>query len=385
MRLLLICLLYSCTNFAQQWEDLSPFPGPGRDDAVGFSIGEYVYVTTGNPGIFSESNRTYRSKNDVTFWEEVSPFPGTPRQYAAGFSLNGKGYVVGGISENGQALNDCWSYHPVYDLWEQLVDFPGIAHWGASATSNSNAGFLAGGTNGTAVLNHVWMYNPETDSWSILPPLPGTGSREGVLVALSNRLIYTGGFRITPLECLTDTYLFDFSTASWSSGSPLPGNHVAYLTGTVFDHQALLAGGWSCDGSFTAAAWLTDGLNWHALPDLPFSGIRGMSACTTNGQAYFFSGLLDNGQRSTQVSRFGDVMQLDDCMIYPNPSSGVMTFSAPIESHLRILTTSGKLVLETDFKESTISLDAPLSEGLYLAEFLLNGQRKTAKIVITSQ
>lgn len=260
MRLLVVFLLSNMAVSAQQWQTLSPFPGTGRDDAVAFSIGDDVYLTTGNHGGFTESNTMYKMNRSNLSWSTSTPFTGTPRQYASAFSLHGKGYIIGGISESGTALKDVWQYDPNTENWLQLTDFPGVAHWGASATSNVKAGFLVGGTDGNTALNQCWMYLPESDSWTSLPPLPGNGSREGILAVLPNRLIYTGGFTTSPLECLTATYVFDLTTKNWSAGTAFPLEESAYLTGTVMGNKIVVAGGWSCDGPFTASAWLTDGI-----------------------------------------------------------------------------------------------------------------------------
>lgn len=383
MRILIVCLFTVFAASAQQWQTLSPFPGPGRDDAVAFSIGENAYLTTGNHGGFTESNHLYKfNRNDLS-WSACSPFAGIPRQYASAFSLQGKGYIVGGISESGSALNDVWRYDPATDNWEQLTDFPGIPHWGASATSTANTGFLAGGTDGNNVFSQVWKYIPASETWEALPSLPNGGSREGVLAALPNRLVYTGGFSVSPVECLTETVVFDLTTENWSVGAPVPMQECAYLTGTVLGNKVLLAGGWSCDGNFTAASWLTDGYTWEPVSVLPVSGIRGMAACTVDGQAFFFSGLLDNLQRSSQCSRFGEMAGLADIVLYPNPAGHELNIRAPLQTQVKILTGTGQIVVETTVNEAVSFLSLSLAEGLYIVEYLFNGQRRLEKLVIT--
>lgn len=383
MRILIVCLFTVFAASAQQWQTLSPFPGPGRDDAVAFSIGENAYLTTGNHDGFTESNHLYKfSRNDLS-WSSCSAFAGTPRQYASAFSLQGKGYIVGGITESGVALNEVWCYDPATDNWEQRTDFPGTPHWGASATATANFGFLAGGTDGNSIFSQVWKYIPASDTWEALPSLPNGGSREGILAALPNRLVYAGGFSILPLECQTTTVVFDLTTENWSAGTPVPIQESAYLTGTVLGNKVLLAGGWSCNGSFTASSWLTDGYTWESVSEFPFSGIRGMAACTVDGQAFFFSGLRDNLERSSQCSRFGEMAGLADIILYPNPAGNEVNIRAPLQTKVKILTGTGQVVMETTVSESVSLLQLSLAEGLYIIEYRFNGQQRSEKLVIT--
>ncbi|MBK6641280.1 MAG: hypothetical protein IPG39_08585 [Bacteroidetes bacterium] len=50
-------------------------------------------------------------------------FPGPPRQGANGFAIGDAGYILAGFN-NGTSYNDFWKYDPISDLWvKKLTSF----------------------------------------------------------------------------------------------------------------------------------------------------------------------------------------------------------------------------------------------------------------------
>ena len=54
---------------------LAPFPGVERDDAVGFILGEDVYVGSGLSPWWASQGDFYRMNGSNGQWESVAPMP----------------------------------------------------------------------------------------------------------------------------------------------------------------------------------------------------------------------------------------------------------------------------------------------------------------------
>lgn len=362
-----------------QTEELTPFPGLVRDDAVAFNIGNKGYLVTGNHNGFNESNRLWIYDASSNLWIEGSSFPGIPRQYASAFSIGHQAWLIGGISENGTPLNDVWCYNSYTETWSQSADFPGMARWGASACSDTRYGYLIGGTNSTSTTNQCWRFDPVFQSWTALPNYPGIGTREAVLLQLAGKLVYTGGFSINPLQCHRQTYILDLSSLSWQTGTDFPDTISSYLSGSGRFQKGIVFGGWSCYNSFSNRIWETNGFEWNLLDSLPFPGIRGMSSFTIDGQVYSTSGLISDGSKTNRLFRFGTPVNAENIQIYPNPSRSHFQLYAPIGSTIHCIDFFGKMILEQQLTSELTDLELP--PGCYLLQINTNDRIQIRKIV----
>jgi N-acetylneuraminic acid mutarotase len=96
------------SNTSQTYDD--NYTDIERDNAVGFVIGDYAYITTGeNWGSLIQSTWGYNFAQDL--WVRRSPFEGAARQGAVGFFLAGYGYVSTGQSGT-QFHDDLIQFNP---------------------------------------------------------------------------------------------------------------------------------------------------------------------------------------------------------------------------------------------------------------------------------
>ncbi len=86
----------TCTG---TWSAKADVPGTARFSAVGFTIGNKGYITTGNDGVYRKDTWQYDPLTNT--WTQKADFPGSGRTGAVGFSVAGKGYV--GPGYNGSA------------------------------------------------------------------------------------------------------------------------------------------------------------------------------------------------------------------------------------------------------------------------------------------
>jgi N-acetylneuraminic acid mutarotase len=92
-----------------KWEFKKPVPGPGRYNAIGFSIGNRGYLLGGEnvAGVF---NDFYEYDPDINDWITKSSPPTSARRLGKGFSIGKNGYIGLGNNVTSGTLNDFWVY-----------------------------------------------------------------------------------------------------------------------------------------------------------------------------------------------------------------------------------------------------------------------------------
>lgn len=348
MKLIFCCFLIfsvSCAQ-AQQWEELTPIPADGRDDAAAFVIGGYAYLVTGNQSGFSQSSRLWKYDPPNDSWSEAAAFPGTPRQYAATFVLGNEAYLFCGISEASVPLNDVWKYVPATDSWHQLNDFPGQPRWSLFSSETGGKGYLGTGTTLSAFLNDCWEYDPQQDTWSQLADFPGGARREAVAFSANGKLFAGLGyvnFNGTGLQ--SDFYAFDPSANSWEQIADFPGGALSYATATGTGAFGYVGTGFDASGAFRSDSYRfnASGLSWEQLASLPVSGIKGMSAFMIGSEPYFVTGLVPGIGRTSQLWKFPMPEPDPDVLCFPNPSTGTVVIRALPDSEIRLYTLRGEM------------------------------------------
>src|SRR5687768_12136420 len=84
----------TCLVGQNAWIPVSAFPGDNRDDATGFSIGQFGYVGTGMNSGFQLTKDFWRYDPLADSWTQVADFGGTSRQYCVSFTINNTAYVL---------------------------------------------------------------------------------------------------------------------------------------------------------------------------------------------------------------------------------------------------------------------------------------------------
>jgi N-acetylneuraminic acid mutarotase len=193
------------------WIELSDFEGVARADAVGFSINDKGYVTTGYDG---DDRLTDLWEYDPVkdYWIQKADFPGNARNGAVGFGTSTKGYVGTGY-DGYNKLNDFWEYDPITNSWIQVADFPGSARYGAIAFSIDNKGFVGTGYDGN-YLKDFWMYDPGTNEWMQKVSVGGSKRRDAVGFVINGKGYVCTGVNNGVYE--SDFWEYDPLTDLWT-------------------------------------------------------------------------------------------------------------------------------------------------------------------------
>lgn len=188
-----------------------------RARAIGFSLGNFGYVGTGNDG--SDQKDFYKYDPTTNTWSEVNGYPGDKRRNGAVFIINDVAYIGTG-ENNGSFLEDFYSFDGT--TWTELSDLDededdgddvNVLLTNSVGFSIDGKGYFATGDLG-AVTSSVFEYDPSDDTWTQLADFEGS-SREGassftfsdsayVLLGYSSSLYFDDMFTLNPEE-LQDT------------------------------------------------------------------------------------------------------------------------------------------------------------------------------------
>lgn len=130
-----------------QWTSKSDFPGESRESGVAFTIGNKGYFGTGfddgDAVPFLNDFWEYDPSTDA--WTQLADVPSTSRSSAVGFAIGNFGYVATGNNLS-NTFKDLKRYNPATDTWTALDDFPGGNITGAVAFEADGKGYVGTGS-----------------------------------------------------------------------------------------------------------------------------------------------------------------------------------------------------------------------------------------------
>lgn len=180
---------------SNSWTQMASYPGAPRRGAVGFAIGEYGYIGTGEPQSGGTMyNDFYRYNPATDSWNQVASMPTSGRVSAVGFELNGYGFVgTGGFSSWGSSQNDFWRYDPNTNSWQQMANVGTIPRMEATGFSLNGKGYILNGDNFSSGTNYddMYEYDPQSNQWIQIEDFKGSARRYMAATTL-NGLAYCG-------------------------------------------------------------------------------------------------------------------------------------------------------------------------------------------------
>jgi N-acetylneuraminic acid mutarotase len=226
------------------WVSRANFSGVAMGEGASFVLNNEAYVGTGinplTPNVKLTTMYKYTSAKiystpygyDSAYgsWTQVTDFPGQGRSNAVGFSIGGTtGYLGGGLANDGfTPLNDYYSYTEGggWTQIDSLVDQNGNSHprYDAVAFSFDTTAYVLTGTDNYNYYNDIYRYSPTTNTWIALPAMPGS-KRSGAIQWVYNGrgyLVtgYTNGSKWSSGTQCYDFWYFtpgsDTATTSWT-------------------------------------------------------------------------------------------------------------------------------------------------------------------------
>ncbi len=178
------------------WLELDTFPGIGKVSATAFTIGNLAYVGTGNQTnvVGNETNTFWEFDPNGGTWTQKADFPGPRRDRAISFTIGNFAYLGLGFhteDPSTTSLGDFWQYNPADDSWIQKADYGGQARSGPVGFVIKDHGYVG---LGFPVLRDVWKYSPDNDSWEEVSRFPSAGRFNPAAFSIGDNAYIVSGF-----------------------------------------------------------------------------------------------------------------------------------------------------------------------------------------------
>ena len=302
-----------------------------RERAVGFSIGDYGYLSTGEDTANNVYNDLWQYDPVADTWTQKANLPGLARRNAIAFTIDDKGYLGTGISASvswsGTKLNDLWEYDPATNTWTQKANYPGGGGAGvyfATAFSIDSKGYICCGKRGPSnYASDLWEYKPSNDQWIQRASFPA-GTRYQLSSFVVDQIAYVG------LGTDENWYMNDFwsyspGTNTWTQKNDFPG----VARGSASSFSIRQRGYISCgsDGGFLNDLWQYNPYNdtWSIKTDFPGGERRNAIAFSIGDSAYLGTGKGNSGLRKNFHRYFPSALTgmneelILEVKIFPNP------------------------------------------------------------------
>jgi N-acetylneuraminic acid mutarotase len=379
LMLLILSLCFYNTISAQNWGQISDFPGANRDDAVVFTIDNRSYCGTGQTPWFDPATDFYSFDMVNHQWSQIAEMP-TPegRQYACGFDNDTLGFVFGG--ENGSNyFNDLYAYDPMTDSWTTKSAFPSDGRSGAACFTIENKAYIVGGRTSEQVFtNEVWEYNMTTDIWTQKNNF-SFGNKWRMSGASNDTLGYTiFGFNDT-LGYSNNLYEYNQDSDTWSIESNFPDEARNYASIEYINNQLIILFGMDSTNQFYNDVHLYDlsTNQWQNGPSLPDLPRRGGQVFSKGLDLFYTTGLLNSPERTSETwilqNPTSDLTNLENkaIAVYPCPTSNVLNIKYDsyegLPQIIVINSVEGEHISTLEVNDNQTQLDvSELSSGTYI-------------------
>ena len=300
----------SSDDLVGNWKRSSDFDGNARSEAVTFTIGDQVYLTTGTTD--RDRFKDLWEFNLVRqYWSQKADLPGVARNSAVGFAIGTKGYVGTGY-DGSNRLNDFYEYDPSSNTWTQKADFIGSARYDAVGFSINNKGFISCGFDGN-YLKDLYEYNPSSNSWTQKASIGGSKRSAAQVFVLNDKAYICSGNNNG--SSLNDLWMYDSPSDTWTEKRKISNvsdedydddytiqrsNGVCFTIG----NYAFISTGEN--SSYISTTWQYDPVSdvWTQKTAFEGTGRVGAVAFTLNNRAFVLTG------RSGSLS-FDNMYELD--------------------------------------------------------------------------
>ncbi len=237
-------------NYSSEWASLKSFPGPVRESAIAFLIGDNIYYGMGITS-FKRVLGDFWVYNTVTDqWKQLRDFPGPSRYGSFSFVIGNRAFI--GTGRGQQFFKDVWEYSPNEDSWTKKKDFPGKPRYEPVSFVLDNIGYIGLGGTGS-YLRDLWSYDVEKDRWYMKANYPGKPQRSATTAVVDNMAYVGFGFNG---EYQNQFYSYNPTADKWQLESKL---NVQSTEGAfLFSPNGTLFCGLSADKNEETVFWVYD-------------------------------------------------------------------------------------------------------------------------------
>lgn len=155
---------------SNQWSQKASAGGSKRSAAIAFVANDKAYICSGNNNgeiqkdlwVYDPAANEWTEKTKIYNYSDDSyddDYDAIPRQNAVAFTIGNYVYLTTG--ENSSITSVTWRYDPAADSWTQKTGFEGTGRTGAVAFTLGNRGFVLTGRSGSLVMDNVYELHPD--------------------------------------------------------------------------------------------------------------------------------------------------------------------------------------------------------------------------------
>ena len=313
----LIILAFMFELHAQNWQQISDFPGTERDDGTSFLIGDTAYFGTGMTPWWSNEADFYGLNLTTEQWFSSASLPlDQGRQYASGFSVGGKGFVFGGY--NGSTfLNDLWCFDPAQNSWTQRASLPSFGRSGCGSFLINDTVYIIGGkTSSSSAISEVWCYASASDSWIQKADLPfGKCWRPSATEVNDKGYLLFG--RDENNFFLNSLLQYDPLIDNWTQISTFPASGRSHATMKAMNNSLYVCFGIDSLGNSLNDLWNYDLLqnSWNVFPGIPSVGRRGGMSIVSSEVFYYSTGIDEGNHRLKETWKHSNFLSIGESNI----------------------------------------------------------------------
>ena len=343
--LLVLLFYFICSSaFCQHWIQKKYFGGTARYAAVGFSIGNKGYISTGSDGNLKWGLWEYDPVSES--WTQKAQFSGKQRILAVGFSIEGKGYIGTGY-DGTKFRNDFWEYDPAGNSWTQKANFPGTERATAVGFSIGSKGYVGTGIDEDSLRSDFWEYDPATDSWTSKANFSGKARRYAVGFSIGSKgYIGTGNDSSVTTTVRKDFWEYNPTADTWTQKQDFTGKARYVAVGFSIGSKGYIGTGWDgvLTGIYENDIWEYDPAadSWTQKENFGGTAREHSVGFSIDTVGYIATGWCGDSLKKDfwaynpiqvdTISNPTDVnshLLMSDINIYPNPGNGVFTIDYP--------------------------------------------------------
>jgi len=233
---------YGATVILKQniWEQILPFSGDDRQDAISFSIGTKGYMGTGIGSSIMKDFWEFDQASNA--WTQKASY----NDYvygAVGFAIGSYGYIGGGINNNGYLKRDFWQYNPTTNNWVQKLNYAGDSISGAVGFSIGNKGYMGTGFDGLSSLNDFWEYDPSGNTWTQKANFNGSARSDAIGYTIGNKGYV--GLGTNGATNFNDFWEYDPAGNTWTQKNNFGGSARVGATSFEINGKGYIGLGWN--------------------------------------------------------------------------------------------------------------------------------------------
>lgn len=374
---------------AQQWTQLSDFPGSKRDDGAVCVVNNKAYFGTGLQEGWTSTTDWHALDLSTYQWSAIPPMPaGYERQYACAFAGLNSFYVFGGDNYGG--LTSLLRFDLNNSTWTAMTPKPGKGVIGAACMVFGDKVYFAGGkVDGDSLPGkQFWEYSISANTWKRKTDLPFVPRWRAAACVLGASGYLAGGIG-TDKKPIRDFYMFDPQDDIWYPLDSLPGpNALGYASLQAVGNKLLYFGGQDTNNVYNNKCWYFKIVSqtWEAGPTLPSHGRRGGMSVGAGEKFIYACGLGPQDQRLNTAWMLDLPLNVAEATakelrVFPNPFSDHLVLEIPAHAQVKLTDVLGFLAYESESGLANIPTQH-LEKGLYILTVRMeNGETLVRKLV----